>query len=219
MIETLLDHIKNREEQQAIALVKNNPTLLDATDTNGSSGLMLLAYAGFTEAFDQAIELKKTFEFHEAIVCGKQQLVREQLMQPSKGLVNTYSPDGFTPLSLAAFFNRTEIAKLLLDHGADPNLAATNPSKVNALHSAVAKENYELVKLLIEKGAALDAVQTQKVTALHSAVHRGNLQLTQLLVENGATVSVQMENGDTPIAIAQREGNKEIATFLKAKQP
>ncbi|MFC3972618.1 ankyrin repeat domain-containing protein [Maribacter confluentis] len=51
---------------------------------------------------------------------------------------------------------------------------AKNPSKVNALHSAIAKENHELCKLLIEYGVDVNTVQMQNVTALHSAVHRGN---------------------------------------------
>lgn len=108
-------------------------------------------------------------------------------------MINTHSDDGFSLLSLAAFFDQTEIAKSLIEFGADPNLSAKNPSRVNALHSAVAKENYELCMLLIEKGANVNAVQMQNVTALHSAVHRGNLDLVKLLVENEA--SIYIKNG------------------------
>jgi ankyrin repeat protein len=46
-----------------------------------------------------------------------------------KSYANQYSNDGFTPLSLSAFFNQTEIEKLLLENGADPNLHATNLPK------------------------------------------------------------------------------------------
>ena len=131
-----------------------------------------------------------------------------------KSYANQYSNDGFTPLSLAAFFNQTEIAKLLLENGAEPNLHATNPSKVNALHSAVAKENYELCKILIDYGANVNATQMQSVTALHAATHRGNLKLIKLLVENGAEINVKMDNGDTAIDIAGKVGHKDVKTYL-----
>ncbi|OEJ98599.1 hypothetical protein A8C32_05210 [Flavivirga aquatica] len=167
---------------------------------------------------EKAIELKNSFSFHEAIVCGKIEIVNSYFEKSNSNLVNTHSSDGFTPLSLAAFFNQTAIAKLLIENGADPNLSATNPSKVNALHSAIAKEHYELCKILLEKGANVNATQIQNVTALHAAVHRGNLTLTKLLIENGASIGLKMDNGDTPLIIAKREDHKNIVHCLLNKQ-
>ena len=218
MIELLKTHVKNKDVEKVISLIKENPEILDVKDTNGSSGLMIIAYSGFEQAFDQAIKLKQSFTFHEAIVCGKINNVEAYLEEKHATLVNSYSSDGFSPLSLAAFFNQTEIAKQLLAFGADPNIAATNPSKVNALHAATAKENLKLCKLFIENGADINAVQMQNVTALHSAVHRGNLELIKLLIENGASIDLKMDNGDTALLIAQREGHKRIAEYILNKQ-
>lgn len=217
MIELLKTHIKNKESEKVISLIKENPDVLSLKDDNGSSGLMIIAYSGLEKAFGQAIELKKSFSFHEAIVCGKTNIVNDYLSKPDFDLINTHSNDGFTPLSLAGFFNQTEIAKSLIELGADPNLSAKNPSKVNALHSAIAKENYGLSKLLIENGANVNAVQMQNVTALHSAVHRGNLDLVKLLIENNASITLKMDNGDTALIIAEREGHKNIAEYLLSK--
>lgn len=217
MIELLKTHIKNKEADKVISLIKENPDVLSLKDDNGSSGLMIIAYSGLEKSFEKAIELKKSFSFHEAIVCGKANIVKDYLNNPDFDMINTHSNDGFTPLSLAGFFNQTEIAKSLIELGADPNLSAKNPSKVNALHSAIAKENYGLSKLLIENGANVNAVQMQNVTALHSAVHRGNLDLVKLLVENKASITLKMDNGDTALIIAEREGHKNIAEYLLSK--
>ncbi|WP_273567420.1 ankyrin repeat domain-containing protein [Maribacter halichondriae] len=214
MIELLKMHIQNKEVEKIISFIEENPDVLNIKDESGSSGLMIIAYSGLEKAFERAIDLKKGFSFHEAIVCGKINIVNDYLDKPDFDLMNTYSEDGFSPLSLAGFFNRNEIAKSLIELGADPNLSATNPSKVNALHSAIAKENFELCKLLIENGANVNAEQMQNVTALHSAVHRGNLDLTKLLIENNASISLKMDNGDTALMIANREGHKEIAKYL-----
>jgi len=218
LIELLKTHIHNRNAEKALSLIQNHPEVINLEDENGSSGLMLLAYSGFKDAFTEAVLLKTSFSFHEAIVCGKKEIVEQFLEQSESDWPNTHSKDGFVPLSLAAFFDQTDIALLLLDNGADPNLAATNPTKVNALHSAVAKENYKLCKILLEKGANVNASQMQNVTALHSAVHRGNLELTKLLIENGANPSLIMDNGDTVLIIANREGHGLVEAYLLEHQ-
>lgn len=214
MINELKTYIQNKEIDKIIMLIENNPEILDEKDDNGSSGLFMIAYSGLDAAFAKAKTLKKSFSFHEAIACGKKDKVQEYLSQ-DKVIVNKYSNDGFTPLSLAAFFDQTEIAKLLLANGADPNMHATNPSKVNALHSAVAKENYELCKLFLAHDADVNAVQMQNVTPLHAASHRGNLNLVKLLVENGAKIDFKMDNGDTALTIAERDGHNEVKDYLK----
>lgn len=218
MIDSLKTLIKNKDAEKTSTFIKKHPEVLSLTDDNGSSGLMLLAYSELKEAFEEAIELKDSFTFHEAIVCGQNDEVNAYLKKDSSSLINRYSTDGFTPLSLAGFFNQTEIAKTLLNLGADPNIPATNPSKVNALHSAVAKENYELCELFIKNGVNVNALQMQNVTALHSAVHRGNLELVKLLVENGAKVSIKMDNGDTALDIAKKEKHKDIELFFLRRE-
>ncbi len=218
MIELLKTHIKNKDAEKAMLLIRENPEILNIEDENGSSGFMILAYGGLHDVFEQAKKLKKVFSFHEAIIAGKIESVKAYLEESSSSLVNTHSNDGFTPLSLAVFFNQTQIAKLLIENKANPNLSATNPSKVNALHAAVAKENYELCEVLLEKGADVNSVQMQNVTPLHSAVHRGNLKLIKLLVESGASIGLKMDNGDTALIIAEREGHHEIKKYLSTRQ-
>lgn len=214
LIKLLKLHIGNKDNDKALLLIQEHPEVLNIKDDNGSSGLMLLAYSELVDVFAEAIELKITFSFHEAIVAGKRELVVDYLNQSNFDMVNIHSTDGFTPLSLAAFFNQTEIAKYLLKKGADPNIPATNTSKVNAFHSAIAKENYELCEILLLHGADVNATQMQNVAGLHSAVHRGNLALTKLLVKNGATIGLEMDNGDTALIIAKKEEHKLIEEYL-----
>lgn len=214
MLPQLKRLIEARDATEILNFIHLMPDVLDQEDDNGSSGFMLLAYSQIKGVFAKAKELKSSFSFHEAIVAGKIELVKEYLSRSVPQRVNRYSNDGFSPLALAAFFNQTEIAKLLLNNGADPNRAAENPSRVNALHAAVAKENFELCALFLENGADPNAVQTQNVTPLHSAVHRGNLKLVQLLVGKGANPDQPMENGNTARDIANREGQEAIRNYF-----
>jgi uncharacterized protein len=205
--------IQNRDDDKLTELISAHPALLDQTDKNGTSGLLLIAYAGLPKAFGKAKQLKITFTFHEAVVCGKSQEVQNALKDPSHA--NRYSNDGFTPLSLAAFFNQTEIAKLLLMSGADPNLQATNPSKVNALHSAVARQNIELCNVFIQHGANVNARQTEDVTPLHTAAHLGNLELVKLLVNNGADIGSKMNGGKSALDFAVEDKHDEVRLYLQ----
>lgn len=214
MIDSLKTFIKNKEADKIVNLITDHPEILEQQDENGTSGLLIIAYSSIDAALQTAIKLKKTFTFHESIVCGKTNFVRD-FLSTDKNMVNIYSNDGFTPLSLAAFFNQTETAKLLLENGADPNLQATNPSKVNALHSAVARENYELCKLIIDYGIDVNATQMQNVTALHSAAHRGNLDIVRLLVENGADTGIKMDDGQTALDLAVKDDHREVKEYLE----
>ncbi len=214
MIQTLKTLLKERNSQKVEEFIETNPKVLDLKDENGSSGFFLIIYSGNPENISKAISLKSQFDYYEAIVSGKIELVKSNL-DKSPNLINQYSSDGFSPVSLAAFFNQTEIAQYLISKGADPNLAATNPSKVNALHSAIARENEVLCRLFLQNGAHPDATQTQGVTALHSAAHRNNLNLVNLLLEFGATKNLKMDNGDDALTIAEREGHVELANILR----
>ncbi len=208
-------YIANKEEEHVISVIRENPHMLDDVDESGVSVYFLLAYAGLNTAFAAAVELKKQLSFHEAVVAGKAGIVKEHLQRDSS-LVDSYSTDGFTPLSLAAFFNQTETALLLLAAGADPGRKAINKSEVNALHSAVARENITLCEAFLKRGVDVNVPQMKGVTALHSAVHRGNLEMVKLLIQYGADLEVKMENGETALDIAEREGHKGIAAVLKS---
>ena len=210
----LKELLHNRELEKINELITNNPEVLDEKDENGTSAIVLLAYYGLYDLFQKALQLKKNFDFHEAIVCGKADIVKDKIAEDPT-LPNKYSDDGFAPVSLAAFFDRDEIVEILLDAGGDPNLKATNAAKVNALHSAVARENLKVSRMLIDKGVDVNATQAQDVTALHSAAHRGNLDLVKLLIEAGADQSLKMQSGETAADLAAKDGHSAVQKYLE----
>lgn len=65
---------------------------------------------------------------------------------------------GATPLYLAVFNGHTEVAKLLLEKGANPNVTDTF-YKSSVLDSALQKQKAEIVKALIASGAAVSPRQ------------------------------------------------------------
>ena len=97
------------------------------------------------------------------------------------------SPEGWTPLIVAAFHGNVEVVKCLLDLHVDvnqPNYRGT-PPLMYAMTPAQAG-NLECLRLLLERGANLNARDMAGRTAFSYAHERGWTEVTTLLKVNGA---------------------------------
>lgn len=87
-----------------------------------------------------------------------------------------------------------------------------------ALHFASYFGQPEAARLLIEKGAKVDAVANNatQVMPLHSAASSCNLAAARLLVEHGAPVNARHQGGWVPIHAAAQNGDQEMVDLLLA---
>ena len=102
-----------------------------------------------------------------------------------------------------------------------PELAVGGESRatgMSRLHVAVRLGRGEMVELLLEKGADIDAHDGDRDTSLHLAVETGNKGLVQLLLAKGADINVHNNKGETALSVAKRVGKTELADFLQANQ-
>lgn len=119
----------------------------------------------------------------------------------------------YTPLILAITWQNTDICKILLDHGANPN-AVTKTGKT-PIFFAVETGNIELCKLLIERGAKLNQQDNlDSETPLFYAIQQNNLEICKLLIEKGADVNIADKYGWTPLHKAAFDGKFEICKLL-----
>jgi ankyrin repeat protein len=121
-------------------------------------------------------------------------------------LLYSSSDDGFPALGLAIFFRHPEIARFLVDRGADVNEPAQNPQKVAPVHAAAAAQDRETMRLLLERGADVNARQQMDYTPLHGAASRGDLEMAKLLIEHGADANARASDGMTPADVAAKYG-------------
>ena len=104
---------------------------------------------------------------------------------------------------------------------AQDNPALSQPGWMDAtlLHDAIEEGNEELVRMLVEAGADVDAPGWMDETPLHAAIEKGNIEIVRILVEAGADVNKPGWMGTTPLALAIEKGNAEILEILLSATP
>jgi uncharacterized protein len=130
---------------------------------------------------------------------------------------------GATPFLLAAQAVDVPLMKLLVERGADPTI--TTKEKSTALMAAAGlgydegrhtawTEAHSLaaVRLALDLGADVNAVDANGNTALHGAAFTGANSVVKLLVEKGGRLDVKNKLGYLPVTIAE---GIHIAALLK----
>jgi len=131
--------------------------------------------------------------------------------------VNDVAPDGNSVLLTAAHSGHGELARFLLDHGANPDAAGAG---YTSLHVAVLTRDVELAKALITHGANVDARLTRgtpsrrtgedlvlpqsllDATPFFLAAKFVDLAMMKTLVDAGADTTLTLRDGTTPLMAA-----------------
>lgn len=143
-------------------------------------------------------------ELMEEIKAGNTDLVAE-LLRAGHDVNKLSEEDRLSPLSLACQCGRLEIAKLLLEHGADVNIPG--PEGQTPLHLLCGAEErcsdmVELGNLLISHGASIDAADNMGKTPVLRACESEDHKLVHLLCSAGCNVNIHDYNGDSAIKVA-----------------
>ncbi len=115
---------------------------------------------------------------------------------------------GQTPFLRAALSGDVTVMKLLLAHGADPNIptvagstalmAAAGINWMGGQTYTESKESLmEAVKICLDHGADVNAENSMGLRAIFGAVNRGSDDIVQLLVDKGAQIDLKDKEGRT----------------------
>ncbi len=123
-----------------------------------------------------------------------------QLLDEDPSLANRVGDHGGyylgagTPLQNAAATGRMEIVRLLLEHGADPNLPEEHIApRGRALYAAVYGGHYDIARLLLEKGANPNQPVESSADALSIAMMNKDQKMVDLLRSYGASRDVELQ--------------------------
>jgi len=196
-------------------MLRAEPSLAQSKDQNGVSVILKATYYGKRDVVEALLASGIELNLFEAAATGQTDRVKA-LIAEDASLVSAYSPDGFTALSLSAFFGHAETVSALLAAGAPVNAASRETMKLTPLASAMAVERNDIARSLIDRGADVNAKGENDVTPLHTAAARGNLESAKLLLEHGADINAMTKDGKLPIAYAQERHHPEMVEFLKS---
>jgi ankyrin repeat protein len=131
----------------------------------------------------------------------------------AKGADVSYTPEkDYPPLHYAVWMEDTDIARVLLDHGANSDVKDQDGR--TAFRHAIDAANRQMVDLFVAKGANVNAKGQDNSTPLHQAAMSGRRDIVEILLANGADVTIKDGRGRTPVNLASERGHAAIEQIL-----
>ncbi|KUK98480.1 MAG: Uncharacterized protein XE08_0538 [Parcubacteria bacterium 32_520] len=155
---------------------------------------------------------------------GTESMVRSILdYRPDINYQDMYGNNALTK-AMDNYDNYQKIVPLLLEAGINPNSSVGSAEQINS--TALGKittralqnqseEDYQLVRLFLEKGANVDLSTKTGTTPLMQSSYKGNLKLTQLFLQYGADKELKDAKGVTALGMAKKKGYQEIIQLLE----
>jgi ankyrin repeat protein len=197
-------------------LLADDRGLAAARDGDGVSAAMHALYRGQRAIAESIAAVLPELDVFEAAALGRVDRLRE-LLAAEPALAIRRSADGFTALHFPAFFGTSDAAgasRELLAAGADVNARSENSLSVLPIHSAVAGGHDDVVAVLVDAGADVNARQPQGWTPLHGAAMTGSLASVERLLAAGADPAARNDDGTTALDLARAGGHDAIVARL-----
>ncbi|MEQ2007286.1 MAG: ankyrin repeat domain-containing protein [Limisphaerales bacterium] len=205
----LLHHAVASSNRAAVEVVLAH---VKTASTPNSGGFSTLHFA-LTNALSDIATVLRSRDARETVfdlISTRQHTALQRMLAGDRKLANATNALGGTPLRQAISMGDTNSVALLLGHGANPNQhwgtmrgrsvwpSAWQTNQATLLHALVNMERNDLAKLLLVKGARVDAFDENGLTPLGVAVWCGNDEAVRLLLERGANPNARM-----PVPVAQ----------------
>jgi ankyrin repeat protein len=211
-VNELFDAIRNGDAATVASLIAAEPSLIDSRQ-NGTSPILFAIYNGHADVAQLLIEHGARPSFGETCALGDTESAL-QMLDDDPSLLGSFSEDGFPAVGLAVFFRHPELARALIERGADVNASSRNAFRVAPVHAAAATRDAAVMQALIEHGADVNARQQLGYTALHTAAQLGDQIMLDLLLAAGADPRAAAEDGKTPADLAAAHGHAGIMERL-----
>lgn len=120
-----------------------------------------------------------------------------------------------TPLHIAARYDSRDVARVLIERGADPN--AKDLSGATPLHLAVTLRDPSFAALLLDHRAGVDVRDGSGNTPLMKAASQsGGTDVVELLINRGANVNARNNSGETALYYAACSDESRTVSLLLA---
>ncbi len=136
------------------------------------------------------------------------------LFKQNPKIINEINDAGYSPLILACYRGNTEVAKFLINNGADLNY---NNAMGTPLMAAVVKNNIEIVNLLLEKNVNVEQKDANGTTALIYAAMFKNHEIAKSLIKAKANYETKDNRGNSALDYAILADDDQLIEILKTK--
>jgi hypothetical protein len=142
-----------------------------------------------------------------------------KLIEEDKAILHEDSSFG-SILHMAVDKENHRFVRCILEHGADPNMKSNHEER-SCLRSAIVSKDIDLVRLLLDHGAALDTTDTI-TNPLYGAIYNDSFEIAKLLIERGLDVNVQYKAKPphtNALTFAKTWGRTDIVKLIESKLP
>jgi uncharacterized protein len=133
------------------------------------------------------------------------------LARHPKTNLNVQNKVGETPLMLSAINNQIELAKVLIERGADVNKPGWTP-----LHYAATRGHHDMIRLLLDNDAYIDSESSTGITPLMLAARYAQPLASKLLLEEGADPTLVDHNNACALDWALKSDRQQAAFYIRA---
>jgi ankyrin repeat protein len=131
--------------------------------------------------------------------------------------VRKVDDDGENALMTATRYGHVGAATLLLDRAPDL-VESRNKSRMTPLNRAADyrydRDHFDIVQLLVNRGAQIDAVNNNGNTPVHVAAIKNNFQVVRFLVNRGAQIDAVDDDGKNALHMASELGSLDMCLSL-----
>jgi len=147
----------------------------------------------------------KATPLHYAAACGLHDIAQFLIVERSQNVNTREHRYGETPLGTASRSGHSEVARVLLEHGADTE--TRNNSTFSPLGLASQCGHLEVVQVLLEHHADVNSSDKRFChTALRWASVFGQVAIARVLLANGADANAKNRNNQTPLHQTSNDG-------------
>jgi ankyrin repeat protein len=139
----------------------------------------------------------------------------EALAIEDERVYNSQNENGYTPLMLAAYYNKIDMISYLLSKKAIINAVS---SYGTALMAAAVKGHKEAVLILLKEGADPNISDKNKSTALQFTALFGHTEIAEALLKYGADVHIKDFRGNKALDYAIMKQNEILIKLLNTYQ-
>lgn len=213
----IIEVAKNEISENVYILTEDGDFEIKCKDLLNITVLSLEGYELEFNTKDNKIDYVKTMKFIKSVKNKDYNTVKSMNLENID--INSCGDDGQTALITAVRNRDIKMINILIDHcKVDVNALDKNKYCIPALTHAIMINRFDIVKLLVKKGADIN-LGGQGVnrgnTPLMIASWNGNLQLVEfLLKQEGICVNQQDSNGFTPLIKAAIRNRVEVAEIL-----